>query len=246
MQDNLKKKIVGLDDKFQYRGQNQSRVETLSDAVFALAITLLVLSSTVPETFRQLWVSMSDIIPFALSTVLIMVIWFQHANFFLKYGLQDRTTIVFNTLLLFLVLVYVYPLKFLTRLLVQIYGNIFGLMTADLTAFGDYNQENMQLLMIYYGLGAFLIFFTLCIMYRRALGLSDILQLNDYEKFQTRMSMYANLLLASVPLLSVLITWIDPFGNYITFVVAGFLYFIYIPVMTIFSARAKKKRKAFI
>ena len=243
MQQNAKKKIIGLDEKFNYRGQNQSRVETLSDAAFALAITLLVLSSTVPETFRELWVSMSDIIPFALSIALIIVIWFQHAHFFLKYGLQDRLTIFLNTILLFLVLVYVYPLKFLTRLLVQIYGELFGLLDTGLAGFGNYSQENMQLLMIYYGLGAFLIFITLWLMYLRALSLSDRLELNAYEKFATRISMYANLLLASVPLLSVLMAWIDPFGNYISFMVAGFLYFLYIPVMSIFGARVRKKRK---
>lgn len=243
MQQNAKKKIIGLDEKFNYRGQNQSRVETLSDAVFALAITLVVLSSTVPETFRELWVSMSDIIPFALSIALIIVIWFQHAHFFLKYGLQDRLTIFLNTILLFLVLVYVYPLKFLTRLLVQIYGELFGLLETGLAGFGNYSQANMQLLMIYYGLGAFLIFMTLWLMYRRAFSLSDRLELNAYEKFATRTSMYANLLLASVPLLSVLMAWIDPFGNYISFMVAGFLYFLYIPVMSIFGSRARKKKK---
>lgn len=245
MQQISKKNIIGLDKKFNYRGENQSRIETLSDAVFALAITLLVLSSTVPETFQQLWISMTDIIPFALSIALIMVIWFQHAHFFLKYGLQDRLTIVLNTWLLFLVLVYVYPLKFLTRLLVQIYGELFGLLDSDRASFGSYSQEDMRLLMIYYGIGAFLIFVTLWLMYLRALKLSKLLELNAYEKFATRRSMYANLLQASVPLVSVQIAWIDPFGNYLTSAVAGFLYFLYIPVMSIFGVKSSKKRKAY-
>jgi hypothetical protein len=38
--------ILGLNPKFEYRGQNQTRLETFSDAAFALAITLLVLSSS--------------------------------------------------------------------------------------------------------------------------------------------------------------------------------------------------------
>lgn len=50
----LKNTEVGLDPYFNYRGKNQTRVETFSDAAFALGITLLVLSSTVPETFRPL------------------------------------------------------------------------------------------------------------------------------------------------------------------------------------------------
>ena len=41
-----------------------------------------------------------------------------------RYGLQDAWTIFLNSLLLFVVLFYVYPLKFLTRLLI---GPLFGI-----------------------------------------------------------------------------------------------------------------------
>jgi len=144
------------------------------------------------------------------------------------------------------VLVYVYPLKFLTRLLVQIYGDLLGLVEVDLSSFGDYSHSNMKLLMIYYGLGAFLIFLALWLMYWRAFQLSGRLKLNPYEVLTTRISMHANLLLASIPLLSVLLAWIDPFGNFITFVVAGFIYFLYVPVMIIFKIRANKKRQPYL
>jgi hypothetical protein len=48
----------------------------------------------------------------------------RHYYFFRYYGLEDITTIVLNTLLLFLVLFYVYPLKFLVSVfLVNIWIN---------------------------------------------------------------------------------------------------------------------------
>jgi len=235
--------VIGLDPHFSYRGQQQTRVETFSDAVFALAITLLVLSSTVPETFEQLWVSMEDVIPFAICVSLIVVIWFQHYIFFLKYGLQDRTTILLNTILLFLLLVYVYPLKFLARFLTEIYGGIFGIIEADFTKFGEYSHQNLKWLMINYGLGAFAIFFVFALMYYRAYKLHSSIKLSSYEKYNTKINIIAKLLLCVIPLISSIITWIDPWGNYITTIFSGFFYFLYIPVMVSFGIISSRKMK---
>ena len=69
----LKDQLVGLDPKFKYRGLNQTRIETFSDAVFAFTVTLVALSSSVPETFEELKESFRDIIPFFLCAVLIVV-----------------------------------------------------------------------------------------------------------------------------------------------------------------------------
>ena len=45
-------------------------------------------------------------------------IWHQHNLFFRRYGLQDAWTTFLNCVLLFVVLFYVFPLKFLTLTLV--------------------------------------------------------------------------------------------------------------------------------
>lgn len=50
---------------------------------------------------------------FALTFAALMTLWVRHYYFFRYYGLDDLATIVLNTTLLFLVLFYVYPLKFL-------------------------------------------------------------------------------------------------------------------------------------
>lgn len=241
----FKSQGVGLDHRFHYRGMSQTRVETFSDAAFALAITLLVLSSSVPGTFEELRTSMRMIIPFGISVVLITVIWYQHYLFFLKFGLQDAKTIALNAVLIFLILVYVYPLKFLTRFLFEA---VIALFTKDFniisSGFGEFTHSNMRFLMMIYGFGAAFIFFVLSLMYRYALSQKKALELTDYEIFMTRSSMLANFLLGAIPALSACISLFS-FGNSpFWFTVAGFSYFLYPPVMFAYGYRHKQKANA--
>ena len=49
------------------------------------------------------------VIPFAL----LVWIWSEHNTFFRRFGMQDAYTVALNAALLFVVLLYVYPLKFM-------------------------------------------------------------------------------------------------------------------------------------
>ena len=89
-----------------------NRIEAVSDVVFGFALTLLVVSLQAPRTYSDLVNVMSGFPAFALTFAVLMALWARHYYFFRFYGLDDPTTIVLNTLLLFLVLFYVYPLKF--------------------------------------------------------------------------------------------------------------------------------------
>ena len=86
--------------------------------MFAFAVTLLVVSLEVPRTFHELAETMKGFVVFAVCFALLIVIWREHYVFFRRYGLQDAGTVWLNAALLFVVLFYVYPLKFLfnTRL----------------------------------------------------------------------------------------------------------------------------------
>jgi hypothetical protein len=98
--------------EFGLRGEGMNRIEAVSDVVFGFALTLLVVSLEVPRTYADLLNAMRGFQAFAA----LMAVWARHYYFFRFYGLDDAATIVLNTLLLFVVLFYVYPLKFLCNI----------------------------------------------------------------------------------------------------------------------------------
>ncbi len=97
-------------------GRDVSRIEGFSDAVFGFALTLLVASIEVPPDFDALKQTLRGFLPFALTFALISWIWYLHYSFFRQFGLEDRLTIVLNSILLFVVLFFVYPLKVMANL----------------------------------------------------------------------------------------------------------------------------------
>jgi len=92
---------------FRWRGGEIARIEGLSDAVFAFAVTLLVVSLEVPKTFNELSSLMRGFVPFAICFAMLMQVWRQQFVFFRRYNLQDTVSLVLNCVLLFVVLFYV-------------------------------------------------------------------------------------------------------------------------------------------
>src|SRR5215475_9318067 len=107
------------EEGFRWRGGEIARIEGLSDAVFAFAVTLLVVSLEVPKTFHELVAIMRGFVAFAICFALLMQVWHEQYRFFRRYNLQDSVSTVLNCVLLFLVLFYVYPLKFLFTFLLN-------------------------------------------------------------------------------------------------------------------------------
>src|SRR5688572_15899229 len=103
---------------FNWRGGQVTRLEALTDAVFGFAITLLAISFPVPRDFDELMKSLSpwSILSFAASFAILIMVWVYHYRFFKRFDLDDGYTIFLNSLLLFVVLVYVYPMKFMFNL----------------------------------------------------------------------------------------------------------------------------------
>ena len=116
----LLRTTAGGEPDFRWRGREISRSENLSDAVFGFAITLLVVATDVPRTFGELQQLLRGFVPFGICVLLFGLIWKAHYTFFRRFGLEDGTTMLLNAALLFVVVFFLYPLKFLATLLFDV------------------------------------------------------------------------------------------------------------------------------
>jgi hypothetical protein len=189
-------------DGFRLRGNETSRVDGFSDVVFGFALTLLVVSLEVPKTYGELHATMRGFLPFAVSFTLLMSVWYAHYFFFRRFGLQDTGTIILNAMLLFVVLFYVYPLKFL-----------FGLAIGQMAGFvaHDQLQDNQTAeLMVIYGLGFTAIYLLFFALYWNGWRQREELELSPLERILTKIYMADHLAMAGVGVVSCLLAVLLP------------------------------------
>jgi uncharacterized membrane protein len=224
-------------EKDSKRNFEVQRIETFSDGVFAFAVTLLIVSLEVPKSFEELLVTMRGFFAFGISFLLLVMIWNEQHRFFRKYGMDDVWTITLNGALLFIVLFYVYPLKFLFTLIFsnQIYGPHKSPFTIE--------QSQVPTLMMIYALGFMAIYSLFFLMYLHASRKSTILGLSPAEKFDCNSGMHR-----------ILIMVVAGFGSFITALLltndkaglAGYVYFFIGPAIGIyFTMRSRIRKKLF-
>jgi uncharacterized membrane protein len=179
------------------RRHEVSRLEAFSDAAFAFALTLLVVSLDVPRSYSELMRTMRGFPSFACCFALLVWVWHEHNLFFRRYGLQDGWTVFVNGMLLFVTLFYVYPLKFM-----------FDSMFAQLMPSAYPEIQRMTLVELsrasaIYGFGFFLLFALFALLYRHAYKQRRTLALTPVEIFDARMYLGHHLVSAGVGLLAV-------------------------------------------
>jgi hypothetical protein len=242
IREKLMEKDIGRPGNFRWRGHEISRIEGLSDAVFAFAITLLVVSLEVPKTFNELAETMHGFGAFLVSFMLLFFVWFTQYKFFRRYGLGDTTTVVLNAALLFVVLFYVYPLKFLFSFLIDKFTGGFGevhLPNGNLVHMIE-NNEQMASLMVIFSLGYLAVFGVFVLLYWHAYRRRDALELNEIERFDTRESILESSLNCGIAVISLLIVLI---GGRDRAGFAGMAYMLTAVVMTLNGMIMGKRRR---
>ncbi len=212
LREQLAEKGFGKED-FRWRSGEIARIEGFSDAVFAFAVTLLVVSLEVPETFNELWEKMHGFVAFAICFVLLFMVWHDQYVFFRRYALQDAFTTWMNGALLFVVLFYVYPLKFLFTMLVKAFtGSSLQIQLPNGRVEPIIEMEQVPRLMIIYGVGFIAVSLIFVLLYHHAYRKRAALELNAGEVIETKASIQSHLLNIGVGMLSILIVTIGGAG----------------------------------
>jgi uncharacterized membrane protein len=214
--------------EFRNRAHEVSRIEAFSDVIFGFAMTLLVVSLEAPKNYEELMEMMRGMLPFAFCFAIFIDIWFEHHNFYRRYALHDNVVLALNTALLFVMLYYVYPLKYMFTLVAdQITGHV------DLARRG-----NPSVLFVIYGIGFAAVFWIIAAMYWRAYVRRGHLRLNEVEQIDTLERIADNLCGGAFGVVSAILAQFQP-------TLAGLIYFgIAIPKTLVPIYFGRKRRVA--
>jgi uncharacterized membrane protein len=180
-----------------------TRLEAFSDAVFGFALALLVVSTEPPGSYAELADRMLGGVSFACCFALLVWMWYEHNAFFRRFGLQDGVTILLNSVLLFLVLLYVYPLKFM-------FDSLFSRWFTRLQPPVPMQLWELANAATIYAAGFIAIFAVFALLYRRALARREELGLTELEAFDARTNIAHHLISAGVGVVSLTIATVGP------------------------------------
>lgn len=219
-----------------FRKRHSSRLEAFSDAAFAFALTLLIVSLDVPRSYDELMDLMYGFGSFACCFALLVWIWSEHVTFFEKYPLEDALTIVINSVLLFMVLFYMYPLKFM-------FDSMFAMWVPAPKTLEP--VEGMALWQLgnasaVYAFGFFVLFLVFALLYYRAYVKREELELGPLEIFDLKSSVGHQLVSAAVGALAMVYALAAP----LRFVfISPMLFALMGPVHFWWGGRREKQRK---
>ncbi len=235
----LSKKIGDIErmkDGFSIRGRETTRLETFMDAAFAFAITMLVISvGEIPKNFSELILALKQIPSFLSSFFIIMLFWFGHRTWSRRYGLEDSWTIMFSIGLIFVLLVYIYPLRLMFSALFEwVSGGFFP------SKFTLYARHELSGLFMIYGIGLFAMAGIMALLHLRAGLQKSVLDLSEIEAIRTDGDTVSWTVVSLTGLVAALIAWIMPPNIDL---LGGLIYAILPIIIPLIGSYYKRKEK---
>ncbi len=158
------------DDVLRVRRHQPTRLEGFVDSAFAFAVTLIVISiGHVPNDVPEMLQALRGLPTFAVCFLLIARFWQMHRYWSRHYDIEDRVAVRLSLVLVFLVLMYVYPLRLLFSLT---FGSITnGWLVEKEIVINDIAE--LRAAYVVFGLGLAAIASVFALMFRHALKSSS-------------------------------------------------------------------------
>jgi uncharacterized membrane protein len=169
-------------DGFTDRGAQATRLEAFVDAAFAFTLTLVVIAGNeMPRSVDALVLAMKAVPAYAASFLLIMRFWSAHADWSRRYGLDDVVSRRLSILLVFLVLIFVYPMR-------MVFSSLFNAVTKGAlpTNFTMARFEDVPAMFILFSVAFGLMGSVVVALYVHAWRQRDALRLSWTEQAATR------------------------------------------------------------
>ncbi len=219
---------------FRLRGAEMTRLETFVDAAFAFAVTMVVISvNEIPSGYGELLEALKRVPAFATSFTLIMMFWFAHRSWSRRFGLEDGRSIALSLGLIFVMLVYVFPLRLMfSAFFAWISG---GWLQSD---FIVHSIREITGLFVVYGIGYFAMAGSIALLYGHAGTAAGALRLDAAERVMTEQQTVSWTVQAATGLASAAFAGLLPVNLGIW---AGFVYCTLPVTMTWIARRYVKK-----
>lgn len=187
--------------QFYHRGKDTTRLEAFVDAAFAFALTLLVISfDAVPQSFDELIIALRAVPAFLFAFCILAMFWVAHRNWSMRFGLDTTFATLVSLALIFVLLVYVYPLRAMATAAMSTLTN--GWLPSE---FYVDNVSKIRGLFAIYGIGFFVSNLCLVALNWHALRRADDLSLTPEEQLLTRYEVLAWAIVGGSGLISLIL-----------------------------------------
>ncbi len=192
-----------LEKGFRMRGLETTRLDTLVDAGFAFVLSFLAISQDqLPTSFSELMVGVKSIPALILSFFMLIWFWLEHRRWSRRYGVETGMSILFSVSLVFVLMIYIFPLRLL-------FESMFGFLTAGYLPFTFEISNNLEVRHFFglYSVGFFVMSMLIVGLYVVVLNKKLSLKLDEYEYRQTKSICVRWLIAAFFALLSLVLAY---------------------------------------
>ena len=216
--------LLPIERNVRQRGLEVTRLDTFIDAAFAFALTLLVISfDAIPANYDEMIAAVKRIPGFLASFSVLMMFWLSHRRWSRRYGLESDRTVFLSLAVIFVMLVYVYPLRMVFEAMFWAWSD--GYFTSH---FQIGERAELRGMFLFYSIGSFVMAMLFCDLYRAAMSSKEALALNQVEQSATKSMIAGWLVMAFFGSVSIILALSLPDE---LLPLAGYVYFLILPVL---------------